>query len=608
MTERCGPSELDRCLCWRKGQIHLNIPDGVLPSFLIEAYNCTCTQDHERARALLSEAHLIAVEQFAGQQPDGIAVVFLVLGMVYQRLGLLRTASQWYERTLAVQPHALVYAELASLHQQRFLYAQALDAFEKALALAPDLAHLRERYSDYLVMTGRVQEAVDHLQKRVDNNAIDAPAHSSLLICLHYLAQISPSELGAAHRLWGRKHAPPSPMQAGRDSDLDPDRPLRIGFLSADFRQHSVAYTFEALLDGRDSADMELWGYGSVACPDQVTERLKGKFDRYRSILQFDDKSVAKQVEADRIDILVALAGHTSGHRLGVLAFQPAPVQVDCGSLASLGMEQVKYRLSDQHLDPPDQQENYVEELVYLPGGFVCYRPAEDMPAIGPPPVTRNGYVTFGSFNNLLKINDDTLKLWARVLQAVQASRLLLKFPGSHDPRLADEVRTRLQGHGIDAGRLIIAGYCRSLTDHWQHYHAVDIALDTYPFNGCVTSLEGLWMGVPLISLVGQRYTNRTGLSILTQLELDFFCAGTPAEYVAKARALAGQVPSLVKLRASLRERMEASALCDRQRYARELLAACRSIWQRHCQNGAGLSTNAASMGARLDGEGALCR
>jgi len=607
MTERSGPSELDRCLCWREGQVQLNIPDGVLPSFLIEAYNCTCTQDHERARALLSEAHLVAVEQFAGQQPDGIAVVFLVLGMVYQRLGLLRTASQWYERTLAVQPHALVYAELASLHQQRLLYAQALDAFEKALALAPDLAHLRERYSDYLVMTGRVQEAVDHLQRRVDNNTIDARAHSSLLICLHYLAQISPSELAAAHRLWGRKHAPPSPLPAGRDSDLDPDRPLRIGFLSADFRQHSVAYTFEALLDGRDPAGMQLWGYGSVASPDHVTERLKRKFDHYRSILELNDRAVAERIAADRIDILVALAGHTSGNRLGVMAFQPAPVQVDWGSLASLGMEQVTYRLSDPCLDPPETRRNYVEELVYLPGGFVCYRPAEDMPAIGPAPVLRNGYVTFGSLNSLLKINDDTLTLWAQVLQAVPASRLLLKFPGSHDPRLADEVRTRFQEKGIEAERLIIAGYCRSMPDHWQHYHAVDIALDTYPFNGCVTSLEGLWMGVPLISLAGRRYTSRTGLSILTSLELDFFCAHTPTEYVAKARALAGQVPSLAKLRASLRERMQASALCDGQRYARELVAAFRGIWQRHCQNETGLSTDAASMGAHPGSEGALC-
>jgi predicted O-linked N-acetylglucosamine transferase (SPINDLY family) len=249
-------------------------------------------------------------------------------------------------------------------------------------------------------------------------------------------------------------------------------------------------------------------------------------------------------------------------------------------------MEQVKYRLTDRWLDPPATQADYLEELVYLPGGFVCYYPGMDLPTIGPAPVLENGYITFGSFNNLLKINDDTLTLWTEVLKAVPDSRLLLKFPGSHDPILANGLVERFRTRGIAPERLHIAGYCRSFTDHIQHYHAVDIALDTCHFNGCVTTLEGLWMGVPLVNLVGERYTGRTGLSLLTQLELAFFCAGTPREFVAKARTLAAQVPSLVQLRATLRQRMLSSTLCDSQRYARELEAAFRMIWQRHCREG----------------------
>jgi protein O-GlcNAc transferase len=592
MTERPGPSDLDQCLCWQEGEIHLNVPDGVLPGFLIEAHNYTCSDSRAEAQALLSEVNLERVEQLAEQRYHGITLIYLLLGMVYQRLGLLKTARQWYERTLAQQAHALVYAELASLCAKQLLYGQALAAFEKALALAPELTHLTERYPDYLAMTGRIQEAVALLQKRVDTGDIDPHVHSSLLIYLHYVPQISTAELVAAHRRWGRTHVHGSSAGAARHQDLDPERRLRIGFLSADFRQHSVAYTFEAFLDGRDSDQLELWGYGSVACPDHVTERIRTKFDRYRSIFELDDKALADLIASDQIDILVALAGYTSGHRLGVLAFQPAPIQVDSGSLATLGMEQVKYRLTDQWLDPLDTQEHYLEEFVHLPGGSICYRPAENAPPVKPSPALDNGYITFGSFNSRLKLNDDVISLWSQVLKVVPESRLLLKFPGSHDSIMANDMRERFHGQGIASERVLIQGYCRSFEEHMRCYHAVDIALDTYPFNGGVTILEGLWMGVPLISLVGERFALRTGLQVLTQLDMGYFATRTPKEYLAKARALASQVESLAKLRATLRGRMQASSLCDSQRYARELEVAYRMMWQRYChQYGAGAAT-----------------
>ena len=333
---------------------------------------------------------------------------------------------------------------------------------------------------------------------------------------------------------------------------------------------------------------MELWGYGSVACPDHVTERMEHKFDHYRSILELDDKAIAEVIEADRIDILVVLAGHTSGHRLGVLAFQSAPLQVDCGSLATLGIEHVKYRLTDEWLDPLATQKYYLEEFVYLPGGSVCFRPEEHAPPVSRPPVLDNGYVTFGSFNNRLKVNDDVISLWSQVLNAVPESRLLLKFPGSHDSIMADDLRDRFHGQGIPSERILIRKYCRSFAEHIQCYHAVDIALDTYPFNGGITTLEGLWMGVPLITLVGDRFALRTGFQVLSQLGLEYFATRTPQEYVAKAVALAGQVQSLVRLRASLRQRMQTSSLCDRQRYARELEAAFRMMWQRWCREETG--------------------
>ena len=251
---------------------------------------------------------------------------------------------------------------------------------EEALQRSANDPGIQANYALDLIYVGRLQEGITLLQGLVDCGQASESAHSCLLLYLHYLPEVDRRALFEEHRRWGLRHAPMAWARQDHPNDPDPDRPLRIGYLSADFRSHSVAYNFEAALDARDRQAFQLYGYGSVASPDAVTARLASKFDVYRPIWGLDDRGVADLIEQDRIDILVALAGHTAGHRLRVLAYKPAPIQVDSGGLSTTGMAQVDYRLTDHWLDPPSSQPSYLEGLVYLPGGYVCYRPVDDAP------------------------------------------------------------------------------------------------------------------------------------------------------------------------------------------------------------------------------------
>jgi len=576
-------TDLSACLYARDGVICLDIPDGVLPVFLTEAFNAATKADIETAVRLLDPGHLARVTAWIHSDAAGAELTAVVLAMTLQRIGRLELAGYWYQWVVDRRPHALVWNELAVLHRQQGRWEQSLRCQEEALRLAPDDVGIESNLARDLMLTGRLDEGLDLLRRAVDQCPQSAWLHSSLLFMMHYVPGLDPGGIAAEHGRWGRRHAPLSLARTGHDNDPDPDRRLRIGYLSADFRRHSVAYTFEPLLDGRDRRAVEVFGYGSVSRPDDVTRRLAAKFDGYRAIHGLDDREVARRIEEDRIDILVAVAGHTAGHRLRVLAYKPAPIQVDYQGVNTTGIEQVDYRFTDAHLDPPGSEALCVEHLVRLPGGVLCFRAQESAPAVGPLPALANGFITFGSFNHALKINPDVVSLWARVLQAVSPSRLVLKFSGGGDPVLADHYRAQFEALGIDRRRIEVLELIPSAAGHLAQFHQIDVALDTHPFNGCMTTLEGLWMGVPIITLVGGTYVSRVGGDLLHFLGLDYLAASNPDEFVAKARTLARNTETLARLRACLRPRMQASALCDARRFAREVEAAYRDMWRRWC-------------------------
>lgn len=462
----------------------------------------------------------------------------------------------------------------------------------KAHELAPMDAWLCAYYGRDLVYAGRVEEGIAAMDKAVRLDPNDARLQLNPLWFRHYVLGCDRLAFFHAFRAWGQRFIPRSTRLQTYMNLPNPDRRIRVGYISPDLCTHSVAHTFEPVLDGHDRTQVEVFGYGSVAHPDAVTERLKVKFDLYRDILGQTSRSVADQIRADQVDILVALAGHCTGNRMAVLVHEPAPIQVDLGSISTTGMDQIGYRITDAILDPPETQSCYVEQLVHLPGGFVSYRPPLESPLVEPLPAASKGFITFGSFNNHIKINDTAVRLWSEVLRRVPRSRMVLKFQAGTDPGLQDHYGRWFEQYGVARDRLSIIGGAPHF-EHLRRLGQVDLALDTYPFNGCVTTLEGLWMGVPIVTLTGHTYVAQVGQDILSRLGLKFFVARTPDEYVDKACAAVFQLEPLASIRGRLREMMLASPLCDPNRFTRELEQAFRTMWRTWCQRRANGSTSA---------------
>ena len=536
----------------------------------------------EEALALLDDRAMGQAQALLDGQPSRPGAMFL-LGQMFVQLRRAQEAEACFERIIARQPHALVFYELGRLYRDAGLPSRATQCRRKAVALDPCCTEFRLGLALDLLREGWGDEGIVLLRQVVAEDPLNADARSKLLFYLHLVPGVTRQELFDEHRQWGRIHALPAKARPSPERDRSPDRRLRVGYVSADFRRHSVAYTFESLLEAHDPAEAEVYGYGHVAVPDEVTARVAGKFDHYRGIHGLADEAVADLIERDQIDILVGIASHTEGHRLGVLALKPSPIQVDLGSLGGTGLPQIDYRITDQWLDPPEVQPYYLEELVYVRDGAVCYRPPDFAPPVGPLPARLRGVVTFGSFNNGLKINPSVVTLWSEILRRVPDSRLLLKCAGGGDAEWTDRLREAFSRLRIDPRRIEICGR-RSPAEHLRLYGQMDIALDPHPFNGCVSTLEALWMGVPVVTLAGDVFVSRMGATVLSCLGMEALVASHPDGYVAAAVTLAGNLETLERLRRSLRARMAGSPLCDGRRYARQIEAAYRRMWRRWCE------------------------
>ena len=511
-----------------------------------------------------------------------------VLAAVFKETDRLDTARDWYKKILEQGENLAAYNELASCCQRQGYMSKAIEYLRKGIKLYPDRAALWNNLANILMKTGKAQESIDLSRKAARKMPDSAMAHSNLLLNMHHAPKIDRREMFAEHERWGRLHSPPTRQRTTHCNAPDPNRKLRVGYISADFRMHSVSYFFEPLLEGHDSQEMAVYGYGSVQITDSTTTRLKSRFDHYQNIYRMSDEQAANVIEHDKIDILVDLSGHTGRTRLSVLKYKPAPIQVSyLGYPDTTGMPQIDYRLTDALANPAQSQEFYTEQLVFLPHGFLCYTPPDYAPTVAVPPVARNGYITFGSFNNNCKINPSLISLWAQILKANQGSRLLLKFRGGNDEDVADYYYRQFEQVEIPRGRIEICGR-KTPVEHFQTYGEVDIALDSYPYNGTTTTCEALWMGVPVVSLVGESHMSRVGLSILTRLGLEFFAASTPDEYVSKATALAAKPDALAKIRCAMRARIAKSGLCYAMGFAADVEAAYRKMWHTWCKTQGG--------------------
>lgn len=555
-----------------------------LPPFLVEANVALGAGRPQQALLLFNEQAVRDAAQTVEGDPSRIDIMFM-LATIFNRLRQKGKAEFWYKKFLEKESHPLVLFELAGICRSTGRLAEAIQYQEKAVELFPDSPELLSPLAEFLMLTGRTDRAMELLQKSVESQNTDPMIHSKFLWHMHQLPDVTRDILFDEHKRWSRIHTPLTMARISHENTPDPDRRLRIGYISPDFRCHSVAYFFESLLDRHNRDEVEVYGYGNVDMPDSLTTHLRQKFDHYQNIFGTGDKSVADMIVHDRIDILVDLAGHTGGNRLQVLAHKPAPIQVTyLGYPDTTGMQQVDYRLTDALADLPQSQQFHSEELLFLPNGFLCYKPPNLEIPVAPLPAAEKGFVTFGSFNNNGKIHSYIMALWAQILKANSNWRLLLKFAAGNDPAARDNYLQSFEQLGINRDRVEIYGN-KSFLEHLQFYNQVDIALDTYPYNGTTTTCEALWMGVPTISLVGGHHASRVGLSILSRVGLEFFAASNPDEYVAKAAALARKPDALATIRASMRQRMAAGPLCDAKGFARDVETAYRKMWHRWCQH-----------------------
>ena len=457
---------------------------------------------------------------------------------------------------------------------------EAVGAYREALNLNPRLATAYDSLGSALSSQGKFEEALECYEESLRRFPANARARSNLLLTLNYLDDRSASEVFEAHQAWGRAHGrsasqPPAPRPVE-------GRPLRVGYVSPDFRNHSVAFFIEPLLEAHDPQEVQAVCYSTVPHPDDTTRRLMGLAAEWRDISNLDDKAAAELIREDGIDILVDLSGHTAGNRLGIFVEKPAPVQATwLGYPNTTGLPAIDYRIVDEFTDPPGQEAFHTEELVRLPGCFLCYRPLPDAPEVVPLPATSAGHITFGSFNNLSKVSPPVIELWAEIVKSVPGARLLMKNPSLTDEPTRERYYAAFEAQGLGRDRVELIGHTPSQAEHLALYGRVDIALDTFPYNGTTTTCEALWMGVPVVTLAGSRHAGRVGLSLLDALGRPKWAAGDAEDYVRIAAELAADLERLAGIRASLRQDMAASPLCDAASFARRMESAFQEMHRR---------------------------
>lgn len=499
------------------------------------------------------------------------------LGVAFQQLGQVDEAASCYREAVRVDPrYQDARVNLAVLFKDHGRLCDAERELAEGVGLEPGSVRLSFNLANVLHFQGRSLDAVAAYREtlRLDPEHLDA--RQNLLFALHYSPQFSDRQIYAEHlKAVRQKRFRPGEL-APRNPQLSPsERRIRIGYLSPDFRSHAVARFIEPILAHHDKSRFEIFCYANAAHPDQTTERLKGLSEKWRDICGLSDEKAAGMITGDGIDILIDLAGHTSGNRLPLFARRPAPLQVTwIGYPDTTGLPQMDYRITDRFADPPGEADRlHSERLIRLPRSFCCYQPAPDSPEVGPLPLAATGWVSFGSFNNLAKVTPEVIALWCRVLQAVPGSTLLLKGRPFCDPELSARILESFRAAGVAPERIELHGGNPSSADHLAQYQRVDIALDSFPYNGTTTTCEALWMGVPVVTLAGTRHAARTGVSLLTNCGLANLVAESCDEYVRIARDLAEDVVGLRELREGLREKMQGSALMDGAGITRELEA-----------------------------------
>ena len=519
-------------------------------------------------------------------KPD-FADAYIGIGNTLNSQGMPKEAVLWFQKGINHQPNNVpAYNNMGSaLHNQDKL-DEAVACYGKALEIDPNVAATLNNMGLVLQDQGRLKEAGEYFRRalKIDPNLVKA--YSNFLLSLLYDSEYDLDYIFSEHKKWNDFYGRPSMKRPPAPHINLPrqDRRLRIGYVSPDFRNHSCAWFIEPLLEFHNRDKVEVFCYGEIRNEDNVTARIRELSNSWYFTQGISDMAVVKRIRSDNIDILVDLAGHTKGNRLPVFAHKPAPVQMTwLGYNFTTGLKAMDYRLSDNWLTPLKGRERFSERLYNLNRCSLAYRPPEKTPEPAEPAFESNGHITFGSFNSLSKVSPRTIALWARVLIENPGSKLILKARQSRDSGSKERILRVFSEQGVSPNRVIFKGYALSTFGHLAHYHEIDLALDTFPYNGVTTTCEALWMGVPVVTLTGNHTVSRWGLSLVAAVGLEKLAAKSEDEYCATIKSLVCNHRRLKVLKMGMRDRLISSPLCDARGFADAVEEAFATMWKRWC-------------------------
>merc|ERR1712100_164078 len=511
------------------------------------------------------------------------------LGVIFKDRDNLERATECYVSALQVDPR--YYQTLNNLSVV-FTMQGNLDAARefanRALSFYPNYSEAYNNLGVIYREEGDTESAIQCYQQCLSNSGGDADArnaYQNLLLALNYRSK-NIHEVFECHQKWGinfQNTFPPCFDFTNRDRTSD--RILRIGYLCPEFCVHNLAYFIEGIILSHDTSRFEIYCYSNVVKEENHAVNLHRVVKKWVNVYNKSSNDAANLIYNDNIDILLDLSGHTAGNRIGIVALSPAPIQVSYLLYPNTtGLPSIRYRLCDNITDPLDTKQEYTEQLVRLQRCFLCYRAPTNPPIISQVSLTKNGYVTFGFFNNLAQVTPDMIKIWIKILQKIPNSHLVMRCKPFATASLRDKYINQFTNNGIESHRLDFKPLFPRNFDHLKAYQSIDISLDSWPYCGTITTCESLFMGVPVITMSGQTHASNIGKSILSQVDLQNWVATTTAEYITIAEQYANE-HTLHELRGSLRNRILQSPLCDCMGFTRNLEQIYSKMWQRYIHN-----------------------
>lgn len=525
-------------------------------------------------------------------ESDSPQKVFDVFGvaMILEMLGDLDRSMDLQVHLTEIVSYAAIDVNIAGICSRTGRMFERVRFIENALEKEPENVAIWNLMGSALMSVNEKERGLEFLRKSIEKQPENEMFFSDYLLLSHRSDEFDCSRMFEEHKRWAKFNAPNELAMSGHQNDPNPNRKLRIGYVLSKSRTHHASQIIKPIIDYHNKDAVEVFIYGYTGRIDFLKDKMKKSSDCYRGIDNVDDKKVAQMIIEDKIDILVDICGHSGGNRLGVFAYKPAPIQVSyMGYFDTSGMDQIDYFLTDNQISPPETQRYHTEQLFPLDHTCFCYQIPEKTPGVVDCPAIKNGHITFGMLDSPAKITPKMAGLWAQIMRNTKDSRLKLVLKGVRSDELTSVFLKLLVDAGISRDRLDI---CEGLPaeECLSEFGKVDIVLDTYPYNGGVATCDALWMGVPVISLVGEHHFSRVGLSLLDSMGLGYFACKTEDEYVAKACVFASKVDALATMRNTMRQRMQASAVSDMPGHTRSIENAFREMWRRWCNRRLGIS------------------